>query len=310
MTSGNLLVGLALTAAGPASLADVVRRAEDAGVHLLLFDDGPGQPGAPGGRGHLDPVESAAFAAALTRSIGLVATAAATHAEPFHLSNRFSSLDWGSAGRAGWLVTVDASTERARAYSAEPPVDARAAVQEADAVVDAVRRLWDSWEDEALIADSATGRFLDSDRLHYVDVEGPFFSIRGPALMPRPVQGQVVVLSRAADALGGTDVLLVPAADLDPSASRVPVLVETGLDDGADVAALLRGFRGRAGGVVLRPSDPSSALDALGAALADLVAEGTVAPPPTGQTLRERLGLPRPANRFAPSAHPTTTGVS
>jgi alkanesulfonate monooxygenase SsuD/methylene tetrahydromethanopterin reductase-like flavin-dependent oxidoreductase (luciferase family) len=56
-----------------------------------------------------------------------------------------------------------------------------------------LRRLWDSWEDDAEIRDVATGRFIDRDKLHYVDFEGRWFSVRGPSITPRPPQGQPVV---------------------------------------------------------------------------------------------------------------------
>jgi alkanesulfonate monooxygenase SsuD/methylene tetrahydromethanopterin reductase-like flavin-dependent oxidoreductase (luciferase family) len=56
-----------------------------------------------------------------------------------------------------------------------------------------VRRLWDSWEDDAEIRDAATGRFIDRDKLHYIDFEGRWFSVRGPSITPRPPQGQPVV---------------------------------------------------------------------------------------------------------------------
>src|SRR5262249_26573256 len=61
---------------------------------------------------------------------------------------------------------------------------------EADEVIDVVRRLWDSWEDDAVIRDVATGRYLDRDKVHYVDFEGRFFRVRGPSITPRSPQAQ------------------------------------------------------------------------------------------------------------------------
>jgi alkanesulfonate monooxygenase SsuD/methylene tetrahydromethanopterin reductase-like flavin-dependent oxidoreductase (luciferase family) len=56
-----------------------------------------------------------------------------------------------------------------------------------------LRRLWDSWEDDAEIRDVATGRFVDRDKLHYIDFEGRWFSVKGPSITPRPPQGQPIV---------------------------------------------------------------------------------------------------------------------
>ena len=63
--------------------------------------------------------------------------------------------------------------------------------------VEVVRRLWDSWEDDAEIRDVATGRFIDRDKLHYIDFEGAHFSVEGPSITPRPPQGQPVVTALA-----------------------------------------------------------------------------------------------------------------
>jgi alkanesulfonate monooxygenase SsuD/methylene tetrahydromethanopterin reductase-like flavin-dependent oxidoreductase (luciferase family) len=63
--------------------------------------------------------------------------------------------------------------------------------------VEVVRRLWDSWEDGAEIRDVATGRFVDREKLHYIDFEGRSFSVKGPSITPRPPQGQPVVTALA-----------------------------------------------------------------------------------------------------------------
>jgi alkanesulfonate monooxygenase SsuD/methylene tetrahydromethanopterin reductase-like flavin-dependent oxidoreductase (luciferase family) len=318
MTQDRLLIGLMVDATEPQKITEQVQAAERYGLNLVLFDDGPGEPAAPTGRYRLDPIESASFASATTRSIGIVATASATHAEPFHLSNRFSSLDWGSSGRAGWLVTLDATPERARAYSAAVP-DAATAGREANAVLDAARRLWDSWEDGALIADTASGRFLDHRKLHYVDAGGEFFDIRGPALMPRPVQGQVVVLARAGDAVAGPDVTLVEgatAAEFVPAAARARaagatrIFAEVATGPAVDLLALLRELRGRLDGVVLYPDRTDAILDDLGRTLLPaLRAEGALVPPRPGETLRAQLGLPRPAGRYPVAENLVAKGI-
>ena len=56
-----------------------------------------------------------------------------------------------------------------------------------------LRRLWDSWEDGAEIRDVTTGRFIDRRKLHYIDFEGRWFSVKGPSITPRPPQGQPIV---------------------------------------------------------------------------------------------------------------------
>ena len=68
---------------------------------------------------------------------------------------------------------------------------------EAADYVEVLRRLWDSWEDDAEIRDVATGRFVDREKLHYIDFEGRWFAVKGPSITPRPPQGQPLVAALA-----------------------------------------------------------------------------------------------------------------
>lgn len=162
-------------------------------------------------RGRLDAVLIAARVAPLTRHIGLVPTVVATHTEPFHISKAIATLDYVSTGRAGLRVQVSARQHEAAHFGRRtfprfgvdeldtPVVRALTAelFEEAVDYVEAVRRLWDSWEDGAEIRDAATGRFIDRDKLHYIDFEGRHFSVKGPSVTPRPPQGQPVVSALA-----------------------------------------------------------------------------------------------------------------
>ncbi|KRF47758.1 FMNH2-dependent monooxygenase [Terrabacter sp. Soil811] len=162
-------------------------------------------------RGRLDALLVAATVAPLTRHVGLVPTVTTTHTEPFHVSKAVATLDHVSHGRAGWRVQVGGTRGETGNVGRRtlPPIrrdlasspEGRAAVRErfdeAADHVEVVRRLWDSWEDDAEIRDVTTGRFVDRDRLHHVDFEGRHFSVRGPSITPRPPQGQPVVTALA-----------------------------------------------------------------------------------------------------------------
>jgi alkanesulfonate monooxygenase SsuD/methylene tetrahydromethanopterin reductase-like flavin-dependent oxidoreductase (luciferase family) len=158
-------------------------------------------------RGRLDAVLIAARIAPRTQRIGLVPTAIVTHTEPFHLSKSIATLDYVSTGRAGVRVQISArhdatahfghrelprlSLDSINTPSAQQQIGEYFA--EAADYVEVLRRLWDSWEDDAEIRDVATGRFIDRHKLHYIDFEGRWFSVKGPSITPRPPQGQPVV---------------------------------------------------------------------------------------------------------------------
>jgi alkanesulfonate monooxygenase SsuD/methylene tetrahydromethanopterin reductase-like flavin-dependent oxidoreductase (luciferase family) len=147
-------------------------------------------------RGRLDAVLIASRVAPLTRHIGLLPTVVATHTEPFHHSKAIATLDYVSSGRAGVRVQVTPSPSAARHFGRRAVPEVPAAEQllgEAADFIEVLRRLWDSWEDDAEIRDTATGRFIDRNKLHYIDFEGQWFSVKGPSITPRPPQGQPIV---------------------------------------------------------------------------------------------------------------------
>lgn len=200
--------------------AGLVTEAERGLLDFVTFEDGLGPQSSHAFdpdertdqvRGRLDAVLIASRVAPLTRHIGLVPTVVATHTEPFHISKAIATLDHVSNGRAGLRVQITARPNEAahfgrrtvRRIEAYDSPDALAAVtdlfDEAADHVEVVRRLWDSWEDDAEIRDAATGRFIDRDKLHPIDFEGRRFSVRGPSITPRPPQGQPIVSALAHD---------------------------------------------------------------------------------------------------------------
>lgn len=171
--------------------------------------------------GRADAVLVAARIAPVTKHIGLVPVATTTHTEPFHVSKAIATLDYISHGRAGWQVRVSATAHEAALFGRRPVPASDELFDEAADAVEVVRRLWDSWEDDAIIRDIATGRYVDRDKLHYVDFAGKYFSVKGPSITPRPPQGQPVVLALAHNsrvyefAAGSADIVLVTPHDDD-----------------------------------------------------------------------------------------------
>ncbi|OBG66789.1 LLM class flavin-dependent oxidoreductase [Mycobacterium sp. E3339] len=147
--------------------------------------------------GRADAVLVAARIAPVTTHIGLVPVATVTHTEPFHVSKAIATLDHISHGRAGWQVRISATAHEAALVGRRSGMQTEELFDEAADAVEVARRLWDSWEDDAVIRDAATGRYIDRDKLHYIDFAGEHFSVRGPSITPRPPQGQPVVLALA-----------------------------------------------------------------------------------------------------------------
>jgi N-acetyl-S-(2-succino)cysteine monooxygenase len=60
--------------------------------------------------------------------------------------------------------------------------------------VDVVRGLWDTWDDGAIVADKATGTFLDKSKVRPLNHKGRFFSVKGPLNIERCPQGHPVII--------------------------------------------------------------------------------------------------------------------
>ncbi|WP_406335558.1 LLM class flavin-dependent oxidoreductase [Streptomyces sp. NBC_00203] len=326
----------------PRRVARVAAAAENAGFTLLTLEDGALPPGdTPDVVGRIGAVERAAFLASSTSVIGIAPVVPVTYAEPFHISSQLASLDHISIGRAGWVVSEEARPEAARAWD-RPRVDGAAArVRESRDGVEVVRALWDSWEDDAVIRSVATSRYLDRDRLHYVDFTGDTYAVKGPAIVPRPPQGQLVVLGRPAlvpaeqldvALVEGRDVAAVTAAAAAAGTPRTFAEVEVALDtvaatadervadlerhtpwtdrgrlrhigSAAGLAALLGELRGVVDGVRLHPLVLDEDLPELSRlVLPHLFERRHAVRPLPGASLRTHLGLERPANRYAAGA--------
>jgi alkanesulfonate monooxygenase SsuD/methylene tetrahydromethanopterin reductase-like flavin-dependent oxidoreductase (luciferase family) len=296
---GRLHLGIALDCAGDALFSadravELALIAERAGIDFVSLDDGfdpaPDRP---------DALLVMARLAPATTSIGLVATVTTTHTEPFHVSKNVASLDLVSGGRAGWRVAVSTSEEATRRFGRKGVQSLVELYAEAGDAIEVVSRLWDSWEDDAVIRDRPTGRYLDRARVHYIDFEGSFFSVRGPSITPRSPQGQPLVFIDARDepsralASRRADIVLVDQPE--PFARAAAVLVKRPIVRG-DAAALVDELRGAdVDGFLIEP-DSTETFEWFATEVAPLVRTADM---PVGATLRDRFGLERPANRYA-----------
>lgn len=152
----------------------------------------------------LDPTVTLPYIAALTHHIGLIATVSTTYNTPYNLARRLLSIDHVSKGRAGWNVVVTAGDDAARNYSltAAPPKPARYA--RAREFLSVVHGLWHSWDDGAVLADAATGRYVNVSRVRPIHFKGEHFAVEGPLILPPSPQGSPVLV-QAGGSSDGSD---------------------------------------------------------------------------------------------------------
>ncbi|HYZ56789.1 MAG TPA: LLM class flavin-dependent oxidoreductase [Streptosporangiaceae bacterium] len=170
--------------------------AEAAKFDSVFLADSPVLWNDPGRRpsGRLEPITLLTALARATQRIGLIATASTSYNDPYNLARRFASLDHISGGRAGWNIVTTAGDDAARNFGLDAQPAHAERYQRAAEFVEVSRKLWDSWEDDAVVADATRGVHAEADRVHTIDHVGRFFRVRGPLNLPRSPQGHPVLV--------------------------------------------------------------------------------------------------------------------
>ncbi|MEW2299128.1 LLM class flavin-dependent oxidoreductase [Streptomyces sp. NPDC006655] len=169
----------------------LARTAERGTFDSLFLADGPHLWGSVAQRpaGALEPLTLLTALATATEHIGLIATASTSYNSPYNLARRFASLDIISGGRAGWNIVTTAGAEAARNFGiTEEPAHAQRYARAAE-FLDVALKLWDSWEDDAIVADKASGVWGDDAKIHPPRHRGEYFGVEGALNVPRSPQG-------------------------------------------------------------------------------------------------------------------------
>ncbi|MFE2235862.1 LLM class flavin-dependent oxidoreductase [Streptomyces sp. NPDC059442] len=175
---------------------NLARIAERGRLDSLFLADSPGLMGDPARRpgGRLEPTVLLTALAGVTEHIGLIATASTSYNEPYNLARRFASLDHVSGGRAGWNIVTTAGADAARNFGLDDAPLHKERYERADEFLEVSTRLWDSWTDDAIVADKDAGVHADAAKVRRIDHAGRFFRVAGPLNVPRSPQGHPLLV--------------------------------------------------------------------------------------------------------------------
>jgi alkanesulfonate monooxygenase len=176
--------------------------------------------------------------ARVTQRLGLIATGSTTYDQPFHVARRFASLDHISGGRAGWNIVTTSNPNASLNFGLDEHLEHGERYRRAREFYDVVTGLWDSWADDAFIRDVDAGIYFDPARLHVLDHKGPYFSVRGPLNIGRPVQGWPVIVQAGASDAG---------RQLAAETAEVVFAGASNLDDGRALYADVKGRMAKLG---------------------------------------------------------------
>ncbi|MCV7410690.1 monooxygenase [Mycobacterium florentinum] len=193
--------------------AKIGRQLEEGRFDLMFFDDRLAMPGVYGGSVDdavsygarpvkLDLGVVLGVLAEATSRIGLGATYSTTYYQPFHVARTFATLDHLSAGRAAWNVVTSVNDSEAQNFGVNAHLGHDERYDRADEFMDVVTGLWDTWEDDAILHDRASGHYADPGKVHELGHVGQYFSVRGPLTVPRTPQGRPVIIQAGSSGRG------------------------------------------------------------------------------------------------------------
>ncbi|GIF26611.1 FMN-dependent oxidoreductase (nitrilotriacetate monooxygenase family) [Actinoplanes tereljensis] len=184
---------------------NIARIAERGTFDAVFLADGPALPGHAGHAAwnSLEPSVLLAAIGSATQHIGLIGTISTTFNDPYNVARRWSTLDHVTGGRAALNFVTSQNPGTAANFGLRELPSREERYARAEEFVDILVKLWDSWEDDALVASRETGVFTDTQRVHAIDYVSDRFSVRGPLNVPRTPQGRPVLV-QAGD--GGTQI--------------------------------------------------------------------------------------------------------
>jgi len=233
-------------AGGPnlALMKHIAATAERGKFDMFFLGDGfaTGYSEHPSTIGKFEPISLLSALAMGTSRLGLAATASTTYAEPYHVARSFASLDHLSGGRAAWNIVTTAYAKSGAVFGRQHPPHAERYAM-AEEFVEACRLLWDSWDDDAFIADKKTGRFVRPGSLHVPDFKGKYFTVEGGLNVPRPPQGHPVLIQAGSSGPGRA------------LATRIADVVFSAQNEVAEARAFYTGLKAQVATSGRRPDD-------------------------------------------------------
>lgn len=141
-----------------------------------------------------DPMLVIPTMAYFTRHLSFGVTGNLTYDAPFLLARKFSTLDHLTNGRISWNIVTGFQDSAARAMGLQQQREHDERYDVADEYMEVVYKLWEgSWEDGAVVRDTANRIYARADKVHTVTHQGQHFRMSGVHLSePSPQRTPVL----------------------------------------------------------------------------------------------------------------------
>jgi long-chain alkane monooxygenase len=141
-----------------------------------------------------EPTVLMTYLAAVTTRLGLAFTLNATSYPPYVTARKFATLDHLSNGRAAWNVVTGFHHAAFQNLGLPEIIEHDERYDRADEYLEVCYRLWESWDEDAVVMDAARDMFADPAKVHAIDFEGRWYRCRGPLNIHRSPQVRPLIV--------------------------------------------------------------------------------------------------------------------
>ncbi|MBW7459976.1 NtaA/DmoA family FMN-dependent monooxygenase, partial [Paenibacillus sepulcri] len=129
-----------------------------------------------------------------TKHLGFAVTVTTSYEHPFALSRRLSTLDHLTRGRVAWNIVTSYLPNAARNFGLDEMIKHDDRYEIAEEFLEVCYKLWEgSWEDDAVVFDTAGDIYADPAKVHEIAHKGKHFQVAGPHLCePSPQRTPVL----------------------------------------------------------------------------------------------------------------------
>lgn len=136
-----------------------------------------------------DPAMLIPAMAYATEHLGFAFTSSVLQTPPFTFARQLSTLDHLSRGRIAWNVVTSYLRNAGENLGLGGLPSHRDRYDRADEYLEVAYKLWEgSWEDDAVLVDTAGGIYADPTKIHRINHSGPHYQVAGPHLCEPSLQ--------------------------------------------------------------------------------------------------------------------------
>jgi FMN-dependent oxidoreductase (nitrilotriacetate monooxygenase family) len=140
-----------------------------------------------------DPMPYIPLLAQATKHIGIVGTVSTIQYPPYLAARQAVTMDHLTQGRSGINVVTSVSHRVAQNFGYDQHFPHAERYAMASEWMDVVSALWESWDEDALVLDTAEPRYADHTKVRPINFEGKYFKCRGPLnTIPGPQRRPVI----------------------------------------------------------------------------------------------------------------------